>query len=237
MPDTSRDPRTWLSGKPGSTQPLMAGIPKNNLSYLLAARGIPRGYLGAKAGLKGSYESIENRVAEWIQGRRNLPNRRVIQIAHLLGVSPLYVLDLSSRNDELAENVTMPRNANVTGVTEFREALQSDLELLEDGQERVIRSMRFDRLAADDNRYIVGFNGCVSMVIEQVSDDIKHEALEAVRCELMGIVGDYRDLSKLAKDAIDYHTERKDHALNWYLAETLNTLNAKNREFHSLTHA
>lgn len=80
-PDESKDPRENVG--------LMKAIPKVNLGKEQEAFG-----RGKKAAFAEALGFSRQTVSRWISGKERMSNESVVKVAHTMGVSPLYILDL-----------------------------------------------------------------------------------------------------------------------------------------------
>lgn len=106
--DTSiMDPRMHVALADG--KPLMRAIPKHNLRMLAAD-------YGSQAALAQELSSSRRTVHRqdlnaWINGTKHMSNQAVIRVSHVLGVSPLCVLDLCAPNESEAPGAMAVRDS------------------------------------------------------------------------------------------------------------------------------
>lgn len=83
---------------PRESAGIMNAIPKRNLERIQRDYGSQSAFAEE---LSRCAETTINRqtVNGWIRGKERMSNRSVILVSHVLGVSPLYILDLCSRED------------------------------------------------------------------------------------------------------------------------------------------
>lgn len=172
-----RDPRTFMPLSDG--KPLMSAIPKQYLGML------------ATYGYYDTQGNLANRLSEggrtihrvtvngWIKGTLNMSNKDVVYVAHVLGVSPLCVLDLCEPSESEASTAHYERIAMV-----------DLLHCLSDWQKSGKRTIA-------RNVYALAW-------LRDMDLDYPATA-EGLGDVIRRIRGDYRDLQRLAVDAAAYY--------------------------------
>lgn len=93
MPRTNRD-----TFDPREVAGLISAVPKRNLERVQHNYGSQGSFAQELSRCAG--ETINRQtVNEWIRGKVRMSNKSVILVSHVLGVSPLYILDLCQRED------------------------------------------------------------------------------------------------------------------------------------------
>lgn len=101
------DPRIHVALANG--KPLMKAIPKRYLAAQVQANGTQTAL--AKALSRGGLTIHRQDVNAWINGTKHMSNKAVIYVSHVLGVSPLCVLDLCGPDESEAPNAAPERDA------------------------------------------------------------------------------------------------------------------------------
>ena len=109
--DTSTmDPRTHVALADG--RPLLRAIPKRYLCTLAQECGSQAALADKLSGRRTTVHRQD--LNGWINGTKHMSNLSVIHVSHVLGVSPLCVLDLCGPNETEAPNETAERDALTT---------------------------------------------------------------------------------------------------------------------------
>lgn len=208
-----QDPRTWVKLPDG--KPLMKAVPKRNLGKLLKDRGIKVTELATALGVK------RQTVHGWINGTQTMSNAHLVHAGLILDVSPLYLLDLTEReytkNDaQLSLNEVLSScNKRVQGYHDFRQTILDCLQQdwttgklgffewrymdegnrpdLEDPDEEESAHLLGEHVPAD---------GGAPFDEEEYFD-------EGWEDWLLSIEGDYRDLTRLSRDAMRAYVLRE----------------------------
>ena len=216
-----KDPREALGLMPRVTGGKWEHIPKSNLDLLLDERGMSYADL---ADLLWSNRDRSDTVGQWVSGKRWMSDRDLVKVAATLDVSPLYLLDLSlyewPRHDQMLWSKSFPDET----LDDVRQLLDIDVRMVKYGTDEYLISHICEDVHFD------GFEPVAHNVFRglsfefEITDDIASHDTSALRRraarELCGIVGDYRDPSKLAKAAFNLYldTFEKEANTEWLLA-------------------
>ena len=200
-PNKSKDPRE-IAG-------LLDAIPKHNLRELLDERGMSNADL---ADLLGWERRSAHRIGQWISGKARMTNDNVVRAAHVLDVSPLYLLDIekAAHTSEFegrwyALDVIAPRDR--------RRHISIDVETAHASDEALISHIKVIPRRVDPSGAPImprAFFSGESVLFDASGENGEkpipcEEMRRRLIRELLDIEGDYRDLAQLAMDALGYY--------------------------------
>jgi hypothetical protein len=137
--ETSRDPRE-IAG-------LCKAIPKHNLGDLLhRRRGMVAEFADAM-GVNSKYPS------KWVSGDKRMTNEQVAKASWLLGVHPLYLLDMTGDQRiyaSLNKNKTDMRKKSVVNLSSARRSMEEAIRIKDDANEQLHDSLREYVYLGDD---------------------------------------------------------------------------------------